>query len=455
MNSETIKKYNVPVPRYTSYPPANYFEPFSGTYYQEAIEKSNQVSGNSHISFYLHIPFCHHLCYYCGCNSYPMMNAGMIEKYVSAMHQEIDLLIPLLNPQRLISQIHYGGGSPTAIPPHFIKELNEHLLSAFRTIESPEIAIECHPGYLSHQDWQELAACGFNRFSIGVQDLNKRVLETVNRRPPLIPLNEIFFLLRNEGASINLDFLYGLPEQTAASFLHTIESAIDLAPDRLVTFSYAHVPWIHKRQLILEKTGLPESEEKSRMFSEAAVALHRAGYRSVGLDHFVLPEDELNIALETRQLHRNFQGYCTRRTTGQVYAVGVTGISQLDTAYAQNGKDIRAYIDAMEHGMWYICKGYSLNRQEQIVREVIENLMCNYYIDWRQLSEYLSLSIEEVKSATAYDENKLKVFSQDGLIDFSTDYLAVTSTGSPFVRNVAASLDPLMLHPVHSFSKPV
>lgn len=455
MNTEIIQKYNVPVPRYTSYPPANYFKPFGNDLYQEVIEKSNGVLNNRLLSFYLHIPFCHHLCHYCGCNSYPMMSAGMIEKYVNSLHNEIELLLPLLDKNRLISQIHYGGGTPTAIPPHFIRELNDHILSAFRTIGSPEIAIECHPGHLSLQDWEELVSCGFNRFSIGVQDLDEKILKTVNRRPSLLPLDEIISLLRGHGVNINLDFLYGLPGQTPAGFLQTIEQAIALAPDRLVTFSYAHVPWLHNRQLILEKAGLPESEEKSRMFDEASEALHRAGYRSIGLDHFVLPDDELNIALETRQLHRNFQGYCTRRTTGQVYALGVTGISQMNTAYVQNGKDIHAYMNAIEHGEWYIGKGYSLNRQEQITREVIESLMCNYFIDWNQLSEQLSLPAGEVKSATAYDERRLDIFARDGLIEFATDYLAMTSTGSPFVRNVAASLDPLMLNTALSFSKPV
>lgn len=455
MNTEIIQKYNVPVPRYTSYPPANYFKPFDGNRYREVIEKSNETLDNRLLSFYLHIPFCHHLCHYCGCNSYPMMGATVIERYVSALHSEIERLLPLLDKNRPISQIHYGGGTPTAIPLHFIKELNAHLLSAFPTIESPEIAIECHPGHLSLQDWQELISCGFSRFSIGVQDLNGKVLETVNRRPSLLPLDKIISLLREHGANINLDFLYGLPGQTATSFLQTIEQAIGLEPDRLVTFSYAHVPWIHRRQLILEKAGLPASEEKSRMFDEASEALHRAGYRSVGLDHFVLPDDELNIALETRQLHRNFQGYCTRRTTGQVYALGVTGISQLDTAYVQNGKDIHAYMDAMERDEWYVGKGYSLNRQEQITREVIESLMCNYFIDWKRLSEQLSLPVGEVKSATAYDEKRLDDFARDGLIEYTADYLAMTSTGSPFVRNVAASLDPLMSGTALLFSKPV
>lgn len=454
MNSSIIEKYNIPVPRYTSYPPANYFESYSGREYADAVKLSNTAE-NNHISFYLHIPFCRHLCHYCGCNSFPMARPEKVEEYVKALHKEIDLLIPLLDKNRLVSQIHYGGGSPTALPIPLIRELNEHLLSGFRTIERPEIAIECHPGYLNREDWRELTRCGFNRYSIGVQDFNEAVLKTVNRRPSLLPMEEIFSLIRETGARINLDLLYGLPGQTADSFSRTVSKAIGLTPDRLVTFSYAHVPWVNRRQLILEKAGLPAGEEKSRIFTQAASLLHDAGYCSIGMDHFVRPDDELREALDNHRLHRNFQGYCTRRTTAQVYAFGVTGISQLDTAYAQNTKDIGRYIDSMNRNEFAVVKGYTLNREEQITREVIESLMCNYRIDWNELAGRLHLSADEVKGATAYDEDTLSGFAADGLIEFDERQLAMTVSGSPFVRNVAASLDKLMLHSTRSFSKPI
>lgn len=454
MNPEIIQKYNIPVPRYTSYPPANYFKPFTNEEYLETVRHSNTIN-DSHLSFYLHIPFCHHLCHYCGCNSYPIMGTKMIERYINALHKEIDLLLPSLRENRLISQIHYGGGSPTAVPIHFIKELNDHLLSAFRTIPSPEIAIECHPGYLTSKDWQELTSCGFTRFSIGVQDFENKVLKLVHRRPSLLPMDEIFLLLRERGATINLDFLYGLPGQSPISFGKTIERATTLLPDRLVTFSYAHVPWVNKRQLILEKAGLPKSEEKNQMFNQAASILRNAGYNSIGLDHFVLPGDELNKALKAKQLHRNFQGYCTRRTTGQVYAFGVTGISQLNAAYAQNGKDICRYIETIEQGKLYIEKGYLLNNRERIIREIIESLMCNYYIDWKELAQKLRLSVEEIKSTIIYDEKILTELACDGLIKFSSDYLYMSEINSPFVRNVAASIDPFTQNTNLSFSKPI
>lgn len=448
-----MAKYNVPAPRYTSYPPANYFDHFTPERYLEAVSLSNTI--DNHISYYIHIPFCRHLCHYCGCNSYPMQGAEAVERYVEALHKEIDLIVPHLAAGRRISQIHYGGGSPTALPAHFLRELNDHLLAGHATIERPEIAIECHPGYLDENDWHALVACGFNRFSIGVQDLDQEVLRVVNRRPSKLPLDTIFGILREARADINLDFLYGLPGQSPESFERNMEVAAGLRPDRLVTFSYGHVPWVHRRQLILEKAGLPADNDKRQMALLAAQVLHQAGYRSIGMDHFVLPTDELSLALDNRQLRRNFQGYCTLRTTAQVYALGVTGISQLSAAYAQNGHDIGSYIDNIEHGRLNICRGYALTPQEQLVREVVERLMCNYHVDWNDVARHMRTTPRQVRHALHWDEEQLLGMQRDGLITITDDSLAVTTQGSPFVRNVVAALDPLMVNTTRRFSKPV
>lgn len=448
-----MAKYNVPAPRYTSYPPANYFAEFTPGDYLQAVAESDTM--DNAISYYIHIPFCRHLCHYCGCNSYPMQQPEAVERYVQALHREIDLVVPHLSAGRRIAQIHYGGGSPTAIPIHFLRELNEHLLAAHSTIDRPEIAIECHPGYLDTHHWHDLVACGFNRFSIGVQDLDAGVLRTVNRRPSLLPLAAIFDILREGGASINLDFLYGLPGQSPESFAHNIEEAARLRPDRLVTFSYGHVPWVHRRQLILEKAGLPLDGDKQQMATRAARILHEAGYRSIGMDHFVLPTDELSLALDNRQLRRNFQGYCTQRTTAQVYAFGVTGISQLTAAYAQNGHDIEAYIDHMEHARLDIRRGYTLTRQDQLVREVVESLMCNYHVSWKDIALRTQATPEELRQALHWDEAKLHDMELDGLLALTDDGLTMTTHGSPFVRNVVAALDPLMVNTTRRFSKPV
>lgn len=455
MIQDLLNKYNVPVPRYTSYPPANYFDTsFDAGQYAAAIDQSNRTAPE-HLSFYFHIPFCRRLCHYCGCNSFPMAKPDVVERYIAALHIEIDKVIERIDNRRRIAQIHFGGGTPTVLSPSELKRLIDHLQERFDLIPDPEIAIECHPGYLDESYWYGLHTAGFNRFSLGVQDFDRDVLKTVNRIPSLLPEEEIVRLLHSFSARVNMDFLYGLPHQTEQSFADTIERAVGMSPDRLVTFSYAHVPWVNKHQLILEKAGLPAGDEKSRMYETARRILTEAGYQPVGMDHFVRPGDELYTALQNGQLHRNFQGYCTRRTTGQVYAFGVTGISQLSTAYAQNAKDISSYMEEIENGRLATVKGYALSRDEQITREVIETLMCNYQIDWNDLSAHLHLSIPEIKQATAYDENRLREFAADGIIELDENHIRMTPSGALFVRNVAASLDKLMLHTDKSFSKPV
>lgn len=455
MRQELLDKYNIPVPRYTSYPPANYFhDGFSDYDYADEIRKSNHQKPET-LSFYIHIPFCLKLCHYCGCNSYACPEPAIIDRYVAALHKEIDMVAPLLSNKRKISQIHYGGGTPTSLPAVELEELNVHLLKSFETIDNPEIAIECHPGWITKKEWIKLSTAGFNRISIGIQDFNKKVLKAVHREAPLMPVEEIVTLLRSCSIRINMDFLYGLPYQTETSFAETIAKAVSLQPDRLVTFSYAHVPWAFPRQKVLEKVGLPSGEEKSRMFETARKILRQADYQPIGLDHFVRKDDELCTALREGQLHRNFQGYCTRRTTGQVYAFGVTGISQLGTAYAQNTKDIMEYIEKVEAGILPVAKGYRLNEEERITREVIEMLMCNYHVDWAELSERLFLPVEEIRQATAYDEDRLREFADDGIIEYDDNRIQMTPEGRLFVRNVAASLDKLMLGTNKSFSKPV
>ena len=454
MQPEIIQKYNRPVPRYTSYPPANYFTDFSENDYLCAVKASDNARQNQ-ISFYLHIPFCRHLCHYCGCNSYPAASPDIVKAYVEALHQEIDLVARHIDRSRKISQIHYGGGSPTSLPASMIKELNEHLLSVAPVIDRPEIAIECHPGYLTEQDWQQLTDCGFTRYSIGMQDVRDDVLKAVNRRPSLVPMSDVLQILRASGATVNFDFIYGLPLQTADSFRHSIEQAAALRPDRLVTFSYAHLPRLFPRQRVLDRIGLPSMQEKNEMYKMASEVLIQAGYQSIGLDHFVLPDDELYTALQSGLLHRNFQGYCTRRTTAQVYAFGVTAISQLDDAYAQNGRDIKTYIDIVNSHHLYIQRGYRLTSEQKLVREVLETLMCNYQLRWRDVAERMGVAVDTLREACHYDESQLKEMAADGILDFDDQHITVNTDARALVRCVAAALDPLMQHTDKQFSTPI
>lgn len=455
MNQEILNKYSIPVPRYTSYPPANFFdESFTSEKYLAAIGKSNDQQPQ-HISIYIHIPFCYQMCYYCGCNAMMMQNKNIVNNYIDALKKEMRMVLPLLNHNRKISQIHYGGGTPSSLPIDILKELNDIVLSEFECIDNPEIAIECHPGYLNESYWEGLAHARFNRISLGIQDFNETILKTSNRKPSRMPILDIVNILRDNNISVNMDFIYGLPLQTSQSFSETIEQAVKINPDRIVTFSYAHVPWVSPLQKKLEEVGLPTVEDKENIFSVAKQLLTDGGYKSIGLDHFVLPDDELYIAKENQSLHRNFQGYCTRRTTGQVYAFGVTAISQLATAYAQNVKDLNSYIQLVNEGKLPVLRGYTLSDDEQIARNVISTLMCNYSVRWEDIASQMHISTDRVKASLNYNEHKLKEFSDDGIISFDNESITVLPIAAPFVRNVAASLDKLLINSDKKFSKSI
>jgi len=456
LNDLLTTKYNVPVPRYTSYPPATFFhEGFQAGDLVTAIGESNGLLP-SNLSFYFHIPFCRHHCTYCGCNAYPMENEAGVAAYMAAVRQELALVLPMLDHQRKISQIHFGGGSPTSIPVTYIQELISLLLAEFSLSEKPEIAIECHPGYLSMSDWEKLADAGFNRCSIGLQDFDLQVLKAVNRRPSLEPIEEVVAFLHARNISVNLDFIYGLPYQTPESFGESIQRAVALKPDRLVTFSYAHVPWVHHIQKALEKHGLPESGLKNKLYETACSILAENGYLRIGMDHFVLPGDELDLASQNGQLHRNFQGYCTWETTGQVYAFGVTGISQLTSVYAQNTKSIPDYIQLVSDGFLPVSKGYQLSREEQLVRELIATLMCNGELHWKLLAERLGFdSVSSLKNGLTYNVSKLEEMAVDGLILLTEDSIQITESGRRFIRNVATVFDPLYKVGSTGYSLPV
>lgn len=457
IDSTFIEKYNVPVPRYTSYPPALYFHSnFETSKPLQLIQESNDTETEL-ISFYIHIPFCKKICHFCGCNAYKPTKKSIVEEYLIALKKEITSVTRHIDKSRKVAQIHYGGGTPNAIAAHYLKEINEMFFNAFDFIEVPEIAIECNPAQLDSSYVDELIAAGFNRISIGVQDFDPEILKTINRDPSFLPLHELidYFRSKKSDISINLDFIYGLPGQTVESFNESIKRAIAIKPERLVTFSYAHVPWVKKHQKILEKKGLPDSDTKLQMFLSSRKLLLDAGYIPIGLDHYVLPKDELNIAYQTKTLHRNFQGYCTRKTTGQVYAFGVSAISQLDNAYLQNYKDTATYISYVEKGLLPVEKGYELNVTEKMIRDSVTNIMCNNYLDFKELSQRYNLSVEDFKNKIQFNTDKLEPFIKDQLIELSNTALNVSETGSFIVRNIAAALDPLYKSTQGTYSKSI
>lgn len=456
MNSDLINKYNQPVPRYTSYPPANHFkEGFQGFEYEKMILESN-LWEPSNISIYIHIPFCNQQCFYCGCNSCPISSEKQVSQYINTLKKELQKVFGLLDKSRKVSQIHFGGGTPNAISIKYLHEINQIIFDQFSLIKKPEIAIECHPGYLNLNTLDDICNAGFNRFSFGVQDFNENVLRNVNRKSPQLSMYELTGYLRQKGvSSLNLDFIYGLPGQTVNSFTETIKKAVELEPDRLVTFSYAHVPWINKNQLLLEEIGLPENAEKSTMFHEANKFLTDHDYKMIGLDHYVKEEDELFKAQQSGKLHRNFQGYSSRQTTGQVYAFGISAISQLQYGYVQNTKSLDEYGYSLKKSVFPVIKGYKLSESEFIIREAINEIMCNKKLNYNNLADRLKINARKIMSSIHINEEKLITFEKDGIIDRTKNEIVITEKGSFFIRNVAASIDPLMIQNRMSYSKSV
>lgn len=457
MRKDLVEKYNQAAPRYTSYPPANHFRDDVGEQdYLDAVARSNK-EGHPNISLYFHIPFCDKKCHYCGCNTVAMQKANKVESYISAIVKELKMLSKLLDQGREVSQVHFGGGTPNSLSTEQLGRIIDTVKKHFHFMPGAEMAIECNPAGLDNNYIDRLNAMGFNRFSLGIQDFNPAVLKAVNRDPSKLPVGQLMAYIRNSNAAarINLDFIYGLPYQEPEGFFATIEHAIALRPDRLVTFSYAHLPNLFKGQRVLERIGLPAPDERWLMFTGAWKRLKAAGYVAIGLDHYALENDELSLALEDHQLHRNFQGYCTRATTGQVYALGVTGISQLDSIYTQHTRSIEKYIESINRGHFPVEKGYRLDIRERIIRDSITELMCNKRIIFSELADRYRLSPEDIRNCLVLDPKTLNAFAADKILTWNEQGVRLHSEGLLFIRNVAASLDPLMKRSTKKYSSTI
>ncbi len=456
VTQEFLLKYNKPGPRYTSYPPANHFtDAFDTESHKIALIASNTQQPNA-ISLYVHIPFCPKLCYFCGCTTQIGGREAQIIRYVDAVLKEIDMTAPLLDKSRKVTQIHWGGGTPNSIPMEQIRRIMDKIYEHFTIAEGAEIAMECSPAYLEYSDIDALHDMGFNRISMGIQDLRLDVLEAINRDPAKHPVHELVAYMKQKGIEgVNLDLVYGLPRQTVDSFIDTVDKIINIGPDRLVTFSYAHVPWVKKGQVVLEKYGLPSPEDKIQMLIQSMELLNKRGYETIGMDHYAKPSDSLTKALHTKKLHRNFQGYCTRETTGQVYGFGASSISQLQGAYSQNHKVTKKYLDAIEAGNFAVERGYSLNQEEQVRRDVINEVMCNAFLDFEAIANNYQLPVEKVKEIVQFAPEKVFDFAQDGLVELSGDTVKISEAGRLIVRNIAMAFDPALQTGQGVYSKTV
>ncbi len=453
---DILTKYDKSGPRYTSYPPATHFtDSYTSENYKKSLIESNSTDPKN-ISIYIHIPFCKDRCFFCGCNAFAKKTDDFETRYVDAILTEIENVGALVDCDRIVTQIHWGGGTPNSIDFDLIEKIFLKINDIFSIAEDCEIAMECNPADLNEDKIKRLAEFGINRVSLGIQDLREDVLEVVNRRPPTYPVDELVQKLKAAGIKeVNIDLIYGLPLQTVESFNKTIDEIIKISPDRLVTFSYAHVPWVMKAQTHLEKIGLPTPEEKMTMLISSHSKLTSTSYEAIGMDHYAKAGDPLEVALKNKQLHRNFQGYCTTQTTGQVYAFGCSGISQLTHAYIQNVKTPQQYIDKIEETGFATARGYELSKDERICRTVINEVMCNLYLDFDAVAEEFGVSAEYVKGLTEFSEEKLHSFINDGLLSIDGNIITISKEGAFIVRNIAMCFDPKLKHDRSQYSRTV
>jgi oxygen-independent coproporphyrinogen-3 oxidase len=375
---------------------------------------------------------------------------------VDAVIKEINHVAKKIDKKRKVTQVHWGGGTPNAISYRYIEKITNKLYDEFKFASSYEMAIECNPAHLEFRHIELLKKFGFNRISLGIQDFRDDVLEAINRKPSKHKIEDIVSKIKSEGfTGTNIDLVYGLPLQTVSSFKKTVERAIELQTERLVTFSYAHVPSVLPRQKILEKIGFPNSNEKASMYEDSYKKFVNSGYISIGMDHYSLPEDEFAVALKNKNLHRNFQGYCTRETTGQVYAFGASAISQLSSAYSQNIKNAAQYIKAIEANNLAIFRGYSVTKEQKVIRDVINNLMCNYYVNFNDIADNNEISIKKLYDIIDFSYENFDEFVRDGILEISNDKINVYENGRLFTRNIAMKFDPLVKKNIGTYSKTI
>ena len=434
---DLIRRYNQSGPRYTSYPTAPHFSDAYGP--TDVTDDLAAGASNMPLSLYVHLPFCRSLCYYCGCHMKVTHRPEVIERYIGYLKREIDQTAERLHDDRPVVQIHWGGGTPTYLTPDQIADLGNHLRERFNVTDGAEISLEADPRGLTEPRVAAAASVGFNRISIGVQDVDPVVQEAINRKQPTLQVAESVRWAHRYGfESLNLDLVYGLPHQTADSFRATIDTACALNPDRIALFSYAHVPSIKKHQRLISEDTLPAPEEKMRIFKMAMERLTGPeGYRFIGMDHFARPDDELAVAQDRGELHRNFQGYSTR-AGADVVAFGVSGISQLEGAYAQNVKGLPAYYDRVDEGRSPVYRGYRLTDDDHLRRDVIMQLMCHFHLDKADVEARFGIDFD-VTFADALE--RLRPMEADGLITLAPDALHVREDGRLLIRNIAMAFD--------------
>ncbi|MFS1923530.1 oxygen-independent coproporphyrinogen III oxidase [Vibrio lentus] len=433
-DQEILNKYNYSGPRYTSYPTAlEFHEAFTVADYDMACTQYPERP----LSLYVHIPFCHKLCYYCGCNKVITRHSHKADEYLDVIEHEIRQRASLLN-GREVTQLHFGGGTPTFLTKAQITRLMQILRDEFNFTADAEISIEVDPREIELDVLDHLRGEGFNRLSIGVQDFNKEVQKLVNREQ-----DEEFIIAMVQRAkelgfrSTNLDLIYGLPKQTQALFAETLKQVLEMKPGRLSVFNYAHMPQLFAAQRKIKDEDLPEPKEKMAILQDTIETLTGAGYQFIGMDHFALPEDELAVAQREGILHRNFQGYTTQGEADLI-GFGVSAISMVGDAYAQNQKELKKYyaqVNDLRHALW---KGVALDSDDLLRREVIKQLICNFKLDKTMIESEFSVNFNRYFKE---DLGLLQTFINDELVEVDDKEIRVTLRGRLLIRNICMCFD--------------
>jgi len=420
--SELISKYDVAVPRYTSYPTVPCWE---DNVSQDFWSKSLAQQKDKPISLYIHLPFCEQLCTYCGCNKRITKNHQVELPYIHTLLQEWQMYLDRLPAKPTLQEIHLGGGTPTFFSSENLSFLIKNILHSAHLAPQAELSIEAHPNYTHTKQLETLYDLGFRRLSVGIQDFDEKVQFVINRLQSFEQTKNIFDAARQIGYhSINADIIYGLPLQTAQSIQKTIDLVKILAPERIAFYSYAHVPWKSPAQRRYTEADLPQAKEKRYLYELGRDLLKEAGYQDIGLDHFALPHDSLYQAAQTGTLHRNFMGYTTQKSP-LLIGLGASAISDIGEAFMQNIKEVESYQQKISEGSFAIFKGHLLSEEDKIIQKNILDIMCRYATT---LHNYIP-------------EEAFADFIQEGLVEYSYPHLKVTERGKMFLRNIAAKID--------------
>jgi oxygen-independent coproporphyrinogen-3 oxidase len=429
-----IARYDVPVPRYTSYPTVPFWEDnLSIERWKSEVYQAHQRGGKEGVSLYIHLPFCERLCTYCGCNKRITVNHAVEMPYLQTVLAEWAQYKALLGKDIILRELHLGGGTPTFFSAENLKILLNGILEGITLHPDYEFGVEIHPTVTTTAQLQTLFDMGFQRLSVGVQDFDEQVQYIINREQTFEQTYKTIATARVMGyTSINIDLIYGLPRQTKESVRQTIEKIQLLKPERIAFYSYAHVPWKSKAQRRYSEEDLPQGTEKRALYEVGLEMLQQAEYHEIGMDHFALPQDELYLASTSGTLHRNFMGY-TPRKTELLIGLGASSISDTGTSFAQNAKEVENYQTQIATGNLAVERGHCLNEEDQILRKHILDLLCQGHTSWEIEKNHLSILPEGLE--------RLKSLAQDNLVELTPNSITITRLGKKFIRNIASQID--------------